>query len=958
MKTQYLKLTVLIVFVITLPLSGQITTERTWIDGDTAFTHVDTAKNVFLTNSTYTLYPHQGLSSQPAGFQLSLSGQDWTWPDKIRIELAEDIDSREFLGSELYLVTDAAGKKVLEINPATGSLIWEFYGENVDDPRYLGNPVDACSYAENESGESVRKVLITDEGRHRVIKVIQATKDIQWSYGVPDVEGSSDGYLSNPADAVPMPDSGKIFICDKGNRRVILVNESTNAIEWTFTTNLNSPVDIDYDKDSGNLLITDQANHAVFLVNVSSNTVVWHFGDVGIPDSMSAGLNFPSDADFLPNGNILICDTGNRRLIEVNMNGDVVWDFGKKFENLKDADRLLNNKHVIVNGNLPSRIGYTTANFVSETMDIGKEVSFLTLLWQADTMAGVTSVKLQLRTENTLGDLESAPWRGPDGTDTSYYVIPSSQINPVHNGHRFYQFKAQLITNDPMYTPFLNDVILNYFFYDVNTTGKIVSSVIRDSEDYIITRWKKLIFKTVLPENPANRDKVELKISIMDPETHTAIRSFTASNVDTSNEEALSTVVGLENKQAIYLQATFKTNNSSVSPALDYWKVEWDRTFSSQASIDFVDSEYRPTSTYRFSDRIQPGQPYIDRITVLLNDQNMEQVSNSVDVEIVSLISTDREIVTLNRQTAGGFLLQPSIPGIILPSGAPIRDNGFLEVLDRDTLVVTYQDPTNEFDIARDSILIIENKIGNIYFVNQHAARIDTARENDTLYVQVVGEFDRNITVNQDTIYLDIYNSTTNDREQITLVELQDSTGAFNTGDFFSTIGLPIQLKNVGIVNDGVLQALGSDQVGIHYDDSISPTPILIILSETAPPEDITNKNSGPLDFDIAPNPFIVSSGDKLQFRASSSIGTLAIERIEIFSMAGEKITEIPESQLSIYYDYPIPRLQYGFSKNWWDLRNRNGDLVSSGTYFIKISARIIETGKRLTKIKKLALIR
>jgi len=74
--------------------------------------------------------------------------------------------------------------------------------------------------------------------------------------------------------------------------------------------------------------------------------------------------------------------------------------------------------------------------------------------------------------------------------------------------------------------------------------------------------------------------------------------------------------------------------------------------------------------------------------------------------------------------------------------------------------------------------------------------------------------------------------------------------------------------------------------------------------------------------------------------------------------MAGEKIIEIPESALSIFYNYPIPPLEYGYSKNWWDLRNSNGDQVSSGTYFVKISCRIRDTNKRISAIRKLVVIR
>ena len=39
----------------------------------------------------------------------------------------------------------------------------------------------------------------------------------------------------------------------------------------------------------------------------------------------SAGLNWPRDADRLPNGNTLITDSRDNEVVEVNSTGDVVW---------------------------------------------------------------------------------------------------------------------------------------------------------------------------------------------------------------------------------------------------------------------------------------------------------------------------------------------------------------------------------------------------------------------------------------------------------------------------------------------------------------------------------------------------------------------------------------------------------------------------------------------------------
>jgi len=430
-----------------------------WKDGDPEFTKIESQSSVKI-DSLIMLAPIFSSVNQTPGFQFILSGYDWSWPNEISIESATDIDYRQFLGSNLYLVTDASGNRVVEVDPDIPEQVWEFKGA-IGTDRYLEKPVDSYSYTEFENGESVRKILITDQDRHRVIKVIQQNKAIQWQYGN-ETEGVGKNQLSNPADAVPIADSGKVFICDKGNNRVILVNEADTSVVWSWgrtTGNLNNPVDIEFNAATNELLITDQGNHRVIKVNILTDAITWQFGVTGVPQDGGSGLNLPTDADFLPNGNILICDSKNKRLIEVNTFETVTWEFHQLLENLKDADRLTNplydadrNKHLIIDGNLPSRIGYITTSFISQKLDIGKEVSFESLFWSAQTEDPQTSINLQLRTENTLGDLESAEWMGPADFDTTY-TQSGTAIHPAHNGHRFYQFKATLNTSDPLYTP-------------------------------------------------------------------------------------------------------------------------------------------------------------------------------------------------------------------------------------------------------------------------------------------------------------------------------------------------------------------------------------------------------------------------------------------------------------------------------------------------------------------------
>jgi len=931
---------------------SQTVLSRSWSDGLPAFTRMSESVHVSV-DSIVKLTPIYGTYEEPAGYQLMLYGLDWSWPEEISILSAEDIDYRPFLNSDLYLVTDGSGRRVIELDPniANPEVVWEFKGELGTD-KYLERPVDSYMYIQDD----IRRVLITDQGRHRVIKVIRENNSIEWQYG-DETEGSGYNQLRNPADAVAIPDSGFIVICDKGNNRVIFVREFNKSIAWNWGLGeLNNPVDVEYIPATREVLITDQGKHRVIKVNRQTNAISWQFG-TGLPTSGSDGLNLPTDADVLANGNILICDNGNNRLIEVNGSGDIVWQFSRSLSELKDADRMNSNKSIIVTKNLPSRIGYTSTADSSEFRDLGQEVRFDSLFWSGDTISGVTSIKLQIRSENNLAALETATYYGPTGTN-DYYTQTMTPINTIHSGHRFYQFLAILETSNPLYTPRLDNVKVTYKYYDTDVTGVILSEQIRDPEEYIITKWKTLTINSILPEKASYRKDAHINFSIVSTVNgQTLLSDFTDAAYETKTID-LSTVESLKGVQSIQLKASFTSDFPAVTPKLQDWTITWDATQATAAAISFVDADKNATDYYRVSESFQPGQQYIDRVTLFLSDPNFEQIQDVVSLDVRALLSGDNQRVNLTRQTAGGYLLQPSIPAIILKTGVPISENGYLEVFNRDTLTVSYSDPTTLLDTVSDSVIIIEDTAGFIQFESQNHAVIDSASIGDTIFVRILDEYDQNLSPSQDTLAIVAFDHGTNDQEEVLLVEMPDSSGGYQSGEFLSIDGLPLELNTTQVNNDGMIQTVAGSEIGINYDDSINQLPILQVRQASSLPDTLWNLGGGPLHFDVAPNPFYGDRHSILRIRASSSIGDLMIPRIEIYNLAGQKIREIDGSQLRFYNSYPIPLNQFSLADNWWDMKDQFGAAVSSGTYFVKMFGRIVGADQELSTIKKIVIVR
>lgn len=85
-------------------------------------------------------------------------------------------------------------------------------------------------------------------------------------------------------------------------------------------------------------LITDYTKHRI--VEIDSNGLIhFEFGTYNSPGSDSTHLNNPTDAVRLTNGNTLIADYGNKRILEVNPDKNVVREIGNATQ-LSDATYL------------------------------------------------------------------------------------------------------------------------------------------------------------------------------------------------------------------------------------------------------------------------------------------------------------------------------------------------------------------------------------------------------------------------------------------------------------------------------------------------------------------------------------------------------------------------------------------------------------------------------------------
>ncbi len=301
-------------------------------------------------------------AGDPAGDAAAALSAPWLAPAQGSGHLMPGSDPAALPGD--VLIADNLNNRLLIVDPQ-GRIRWQF-------PR----PGDlargqAFRFPDDAFFSPDGQQIIATEEDYSVISVIDiATHRISYRYGIPDVPGAGPDHVSNPDDAMLMPD-GTLLTADIKNCRILLVKPpahvpariigqagwgcyhnpphvfgSPNGAfpmtngdylvteingDWANEMSLTGhvawsahPPGVAYPSDSneiypGRYLTVDYSAAGQVVEFNSSGRLLWRFG----------GLNHPSLALPLPNGDILVNDDYNHRVIVIDPARDrVVWQYG------------------------------------------------------------------------------------------------------------------------------------------------------------------------------------------------------------------------------------------------------------------------------------------------------------------------------------------------------------------------------------------------------------------------------------------------------------------------------------------------------------------------------------------------------------------------------------------------------------------------------------------------------
>jgi hypothetical protein len=218
--------------------------------------------------------------------------------------------------------------RVLLVDRA-GNIVWQYgkFGVAGSEPDRLNVPVQN-TWLPN------RHVLITDQANERIIEVDVATKGVVWQYGTTGVSGNRPNQLNNP-NCAELLANGHILICDENNNRAIEVTRDKKIV-WQYGSgdpgngDPVSGVAFASRLENGHTLITDSNHSRIVEIDQNKNVVWQYFTCTGQGCNLPRGSGpLPTRAVRLRNGNTLISDQYNHRVIEVNQAKQIVRSFGK-----------------------------------------------------------------------------------------------------------------------------------------------------------------------------------------------------------------------------------------------------------------------------------------------------------------------------------------------------------------------------------------------------------------------------------------------------------------------------------------------------------------------------------------------------------------------------------------------------------------------------------------------------
>ncbi len=147
----------------------------------------------------------------------------------------------------------------------------------------------------------------------------------------PPISASSQEAAAQPKDTSALG-GYDVLIADRGNNRVIEVTPDKKII-WEYQFKSLPPgygADDAFFTDGGRTVIVNlEYYHLIEEIDYQTKKIIWQYGIPGTHGSGPGYLYHPDDAYKLPNGDVIVADIQNCRVIEISPDKKIVHQYGK-----------------------------------------------------------------------------------------------------------------------------------------------------------------------------------------------------------------------------------------------------------------------------------------------------------------------------------------------------------------------------------------------------------------------------------------------------------------------------------------------------------------------------------------------------------------------------------------------------------------------------------------------------
>ena len=142
-----------------------------------------------------------------------------------------------------------------------------------------------------------------------------------------------------PPDANLTPSAGRfglgLLIADRGNGRLLIVDDAKRIL-WRFPAAGSLPMGQRFSADDAflapdgkTIVANDEAHQVIDRIDIATRRVIWQYGHYGQAGSAAGRLHTPDDAYPLANGDIVVADIRNCRILEISPDKRIVRHWGR-----------------------------------------------------------------------------------------------------------------------------------------------------------------------------------------------------------------------------------------------------------------------------------------------------------------------------------------------------------------------------------------------------------------------------------------------------------------------------------------------------------------------------------------------------------------------------------------------------------------------------------------------------